>query len=66
MADLDKCYFTFWKMMEEGRVYDDRSVDFDTICRLTGALPDDLDVLLYEELGYTGEEILEAYRINCL
>lgn len=52
----------FEKLMDEESIYIDRSLNFSGICKIIGADQAALDAYIREELGYSGEEVLETYR----
>ncbi|MBQ0128109.1 MAG: hypothetical protein MJY91_06305 [Bacteroidales bacterium] len=64
MCALDKQYFRFWRMMEEGTLSKDGKIDFRTACRRLRCSPADLDEVLVSELGIDGDEVVELYFGN--
>ncbi len=66
MEKLFSVYAEFEKMVVEDRIYEDDTVDFASICGALGVSPEELDKLLVEELGYTGEEYLAELRRDCV
>ncbi len=61
MDFMEKEYASFEMAMDEERLY--RLIpDFQGICLRIGAEPAALDAKLYEELGYSGQELVDFYR----
>ena len=61
METTDGRYAAFGRLIEEGP-YRSPSFSFPRLCAAVGADPEELDALLWRELGYTGEALLEEYR----
>lgn len=61
--DINDAYRAFWRLLDEKKENLGVTLDFDGICTLTGIAPDLLDPYLYEELGYTGDQIIAAYGL---
>ncbi|MBQ0144768.1 MAG: hypothetical protein KBS78_06305 [Bacteroidales bacterium] len=59
---MQTAYPAFEKAMDEECVYRNPDLTFSEICLAIGADEGQLDSLLKCELGYSGEELLEAYR----
>ena len=62
--DMDRTmndYAAFEKAMDEKRLYR-RFSCFAEICSLIGAEPAALDAVIYDELGYTGQNLVDFYR----
>lgn len=55
-------YSLFADLLEKGKIYLDPEVDFPEVCRRLEVASRDMDDLLQEELGMTGDEVLSAYR----
>ena len=62
MKKTEKDYASFAKLMNEEKVYLDRTLTFEGICSRIGAEPEALESLIREELGYSGQESLDLYR----
>ena len=62
MSTLLTDYALFSKMILEEKAYLDPDLSFEDICNIIGAEPGRLDMLLVEELGMSGEEILSHCR----
>ncbi len=61
MECIEKEYAAFEKAMDEERVYR-RLSDFSGICALIGVDPIMLDKVIYGELGYSGQGLVDFYR----
>lgn len=61
-ADMEKYFELFSVLMEEEKVYMDPMLTFGEICRWIGVESHDLDRWLMSELGFSGPDILKAYR----
>ena len=48
-------------MMDEERIFS-KVDDFSGICALIGADPVPLDKMIYDELGWRGQELVDFYR----
>ena len=59
MEKTEKYFAAFERAMEEEKLY--RKLDFLGICLRIGADPVSLDALLFEELGYHGQDLVELY-----
>ncbi len=57
-------YAAFARAMNEERLYE--SLDFVGICIRIGADPVAMDALIQQELGYTGESLVDSYRTSSL
>lgn len=64
MCAIEKQYYRFWRMMEEGEGRMAEEVDFRTVCRRLGCSPADLDEVLESELGTSGDEVVAVYFGN--
>ena len=61
MDRTENDYAAFEKAMDEEKLY--RQIpDFAGICLRIGAEPAVLDAVLYEELGYRGQDLVDFYR----
>jgi len=58
-TELD--YAAFERMMDEERIFS-KVDDFSGICALIGADPVPLDKMIYDELGWRGQELVDFYR----
>lgn len=63
MCAIEKQYFRFWRMMEDGSV-PGGAEDFRAVCRRLHCSPADLDEVLESELGMRGDEVVELYFGN--
>ncbi len=61
MDCMEKEYAAFEKAMDEERIYK-RLSDYSEICALIGADPVLLDRVIYGELGYSGQGLVDFYR----
>ncbi len=61
MEKTGKCYAAFERAMDEEKIYRVLA-DFDGICVRIGADPALLDRMIYEELGWTGQSLVDLYR----
>ncbi|HAY18976.1 MAG TPA: hypothetical protein DCY24_07305 [Rikenellaceae bacterium] len=61
MDRTENDYAAFEKAMDERRLYRQIS-DFVGICLRIGAEPAALDAVIYEELGYRGQDLVDFYR----
>lgn len=61
-ADMEKYFELFSVLMEEEKVYMDPTLTFGEICRWIGVESRSLDSWLMSELGFSGSDILKAYR----
>lgn len=64
MKDMEKEMKLFYELLENGRIFMDRSVGFGAVCLWMGVDRNEMDACLMRELGYTGDEILTAYRVS--
>ena len=55
-------YAAFSRLLEEDKLYRDRSLRFEDLCQRIGTDPAALEEVLLRELGMTGEEILSMFR----
>lgn len=61
MDRTENDYSAFEKAMDEQRLY--RQIpDFTGICLRIGADPAALDAVIYDELGYRGQDLVDYYR----
>ena len=61
MDYMEKEYAAFERAMDEDRIYREVS-DYSEICLRIGVGPVELNVKIYEELGYFGQDIVDFYR----
>lgn len=61
-ADMENYFKIFSDLMDEEKVYMDPSLTFADICRWMGVRSRDMDRWLMGELGFSGSDILKAYR----
>ena len=59
---MEKKYAAFEKAMNEERIYR-RVSDYSEICALIGANPIGLDRVIYEELGWHGQAVVDFYSL---
>lgn len=59
---LEAQYAEFYRLLEEEKVYRDRTLCFVDICQKIGTDPIVMNALLLDELGMSGEEVLSRYR----
>lgn len=62
MITLLNAYAVFWNMLDREHIYQDKNLDFPTICDFMGIDRERLDNLLYEETGLHGQDILARFR----
>lgn len=62
MYTISGAYEIFERMLDVEKIYLIPYLDFDTICGWIGVNPSELDILLSDELGMTGDELLDFYR----
>ena len=62
MGYMEKEYAAFEKAMDEERIYRKVS-DFSEICALIGANPIGLDRVIYGELGWHGQAVVDFYSL---
>jgi len=62
MRPIMKTFALFGQMLEKEHVHFNRELEFGDICRMLKVSPADLNEILLEETGFSGEEILENYR----
>ena len=62
MMTLLSSYAVFWDLIEKLEIYKDGNLDFQTVCDYMGADAFRLDALLLEETGFSGQDILSAFR----
>lgn len=55
-------YETFCRLMTEENLYVDPTLTFATVCRWIGVSPSELDLELGEELGFSGEAMIQHLR----
>jgi hypothetical protein len=62
MITLLSAYAVFWSLLDRERIYLDTSLDFTTVCDYIGIDRERLDLLLLEETGLCGQDILAHFR----
>ncbi len=62
METIMKNFERFAHLMENGAAVINPYLNFETVCRVLKESPSDLNDLLLEELGYSGDEIIASYR----
>lgn len=63
IQDMDTFKFEiFASLLENEKVYMDPEVTFGMMCGWLKVDPGDMDRFLMSELGYSGDDILKAYR----
>lgn len=55
-------YADFSRMLEIAKVYRNPHVSFEAICKVLEVSPSDLDEIVMEETGFSGEGLIERYR----
>ena len=59
MNNIVAAYHEFERMLLEDRIYEDDSISFRIICKELKVNHSKFNKLLLNELGYTGEQILD-------
>lgn len=62
MTVIQKVYSEFYRLLEEEKIYRDETLDFNAICAMLEISPEEFDAYLFEELGFSGAEIIARYR----
>lgn len=62
MKTIMKNFESFAQLMENGAAVINPFLTFDTVCKCLGAPYSDLNDLLLDELGFSGDEIIASYR----
>ena len=62
MKTREENYAAFERMMNREKVFMERDLTFEGICRRIGTEKDALESVLLEELGMRGDAILDKYR----
>ena len=62
MEKIMKDYAAFERALDEDKVYLD--LDYNEICTALGADKDELDKLILEETGYSGQGLVDFYHSN--
>lgn len=63
MDRTEKDYVAFERAMDDAKVYRGMP-DYLGICLLIGAEPAALDRMIYEELGFRGQDLVDRYRMS--
>lgn len=59
---IETIYNEFCRMLEEDKIYRRMDLGYVDICRMLKVAPAELDQILMNELGMTGDEILAKFR----
>lgn len=59
---ITSAYETFCRLMTEENLYIDPSLTYATVCRWLGVSPSELDRVLGNELGFSGEALIHHFR----
>ena len=62
MRTIESAYEEFSRMVLEDHIYEDETVDYQSICRALHVSPTDLDEVLVREMGMNGSEILQYFQ----
>ncbi len=62
MKTREEDYAAFEQLMNREKVYLEKDLTFEGICRRIGTRKDALESVLLEELGMRGDAILDKYR----
>lgn len=62
MKQITSAYETFCRLMTEENLYIDPSLTYATVCRWLGVSPSELDRVLGNELGFSGEALIHHFR----
>lgn len=62
MCTISSTFLRFERLMDNEKVYLDPDVSFHTICRRLAVSPSSLDEILIQELGMSGDELVDSYR----
>ena len=62
MRTIESAYRESSRMILEDHVYEDETIDFQSICRALKVSPYDLDEVLIREMGMNGAEILQSFQ----
>ncbi len=62
MKNYDWIFEIFGRLLEEGKIYEDSSWTFDSLCRVLGVGPASFGRYVFEQVGLSGDEILRIYR----
>lgn len=62
LCRMIEAYEKMEKLLLEEHVYLKPGMDFGKLCSRIGADPQDLDRLVQEELGMSGDELMETFR----
>ena len=61
MRSIMTTYERFWRILSDTMEHDGKTDSFLSICRRLRVSPFDLEEVLMDELGKTGEEIISIY-----
>ena len=62
MKDILRFYTIFERLLDEDFIFIDPSVDFRSICLAIGAPVAGLDSFVFNELGMSGDSVIDSYR----
>lgn len=62
MDNYKEHFGLFSALLEKERIYMDPALTFGTVCKWIHADKESLDRYIMEETGYSGDDILKAYR----
>lgn len=62
MKQITSAYETFCRLMTEENLYIDPSLTYATVCRWLGVSPSELNRVLGNELGFSGEALIHHFR----
>ena len=60
--EINVAYEIFGRMMTEDKLYLSRRITFRRICRWLGVPRRNLDLMIRQELGMGGQELMRRYR----
>lgn len=62
MYTIKENYSRLERLLTDEKIYLIPDLTFETLCSWLEVLPADLENLIFEELGLTGQELLDRYR----
>lgn len=62
MKTVYNIYEEFAKCLLEDRIFEDPRVGYKELCSFLGVKEEELDEFLFQEIGESGERILEEFR----
>ena len=62
VMEINVAYEIFGRMMTEDKLYLSRRITFRRICRWLGVPRRNLDLMIRQELGMGGQELMRRYR----